>query len=108
MLETLTHTSFAPHLNTTFWLHPDEPAAYVTAVSGAAPVALKLTHVIASGADPAANGRAPFELLFFAVDRAIWPQRVYTLSHPALGQLDLFLVPVGTDARGVTYQVIFS
>ena len=27
------------------------------------------------------------------------PQAIYGLDHDALGQLDLFLVPIGTDAE---------
>jgi len=33
---------------------------------------------------------------------------VYRLSHPQLGNLDVFLVPVGASDAGVAYEVSFG
>lgn len=35
-------------------------------------------------------------------------QNTYTFEHPALGQLDLFMVPIEPDQSGMRYQCIFS
>jgi hypothetical protein len=36
------------------------------------------------------------------------PQRIYRLQHEELGQLELFLVPIGPDADGMCYEAVFS
>ena len=36
------------------------------------------------------------------------PQRIYRLEHAELGGLDLFLVPIGRDASGITYEAVFT
>lgn len=35
-------------------------------------------------------------------------QRIYTVAHPALGELDIFLVPVAQDEDGVQLEAIFN
>jgi hypothetical protein len=52
--------------------------------------------------------RPPFSLLFLAKDPRVLPQRLYRLKHDELGVLDIFLVPVGKDAQGVSYQAMFN
>jgi len=37
-----------------------------------------------------------------------WPQGIYRLAHPQRGELDLFVVPVGPDGRGMCYEVTFN
>jgi hypothetical protein len=34
----------------------------------------------------------------------VLPEDTYRLAHPALGEFDLILVPVGRDADGLEYQ----
>lgn len=52
--------------------------------------------------------RQPFsvELLADCVDNHA--QQVYKLSHPALGELSLFVVPLGPEKGGMLYQVVFN
>lgn len=54
------------------------------------------------------GGRGPFSLMFIAVEMTILPQKLYRLRHKAMGELEIFLVPVGKDERGVTYQATFN
>ncbi len=49
-----------------------------------------------------------FALLFRGPGPFVLPQQIYTLAHDRLGKLDLFLVPVGLDARGTYYEVVFN
>ncbi len=35
-------------------------------------------------------------------------QGMYRLHHPRHGALDLFMVPVGPDGRGMCYEVVFN
>jgi hypothetical protein len=56
--------------------------------------------------------REPFSLEFLCPWRVATPpahgQGVYRLSHPQLGDLDVFLVPVGASDAGVAYEVSFG
>jgi hypothetical protein len=52
--------------------------------------------------------RTPFSLIFIARDPRVLPQRIYNLEHNGLGTLEIFLVPIGKDAGGVSYQAMFS
>jgi hypothetical protein len=49
-----------------------------------------------------------FSLVWHAAPGTVLPQRIYTVSHPALGKMELFLVPIGHDARGVRYEAVFT
>lgn len=41
-------------------------------------------------------------------EKRAYQQGIYGITHPIMGQLDLFLVPIGPDQEGMLYQVIFS
>lgn len=48
-----------------------------------------------------------FSLLFKASDGRL-PQANYTLSHPKLGETDLFLVPLQRKRDGFLYEAVFN
>jgi len=52
--------------------------------------------------------RTPFTLVFRGPADPVLPQRTYALENPALGRLEIFLVPVGRDAAGVLYEAVFN
>lgn len=52
--------------------------------------------------------RPPFSLMFVAQHPVILPQQLYRMEHEALGALSIFLVPVGKDAAGISYQATFN
>lgn len=52
--------------------------------------------------------RPPFSLIFLAKDPRVLMQRLYRMEHNELGELSIFLVPVGKDAEGVQYQAVFN
>lgn len=52
--------------------------------------------------------RPPFSLLFLAAGPVILPQRIYRMVHKILGEVAIFIVPVGKDAEGVLYQATFN
>jgi hypothetical protein len=52
--------------------------------------------------------RESFGLLFHAPKQWRYPQRTYRLSHPTLGDLDVFLVPLGPDEKGMRLEAIFN
>ena len=35
-------------------------------------------------------------------------QAIYALEHAKLGRIELFLVPVGPDAKGMRYEAVFN
>lgn len=52
--------------------------------------------------------RPPFFLIFHGAEPVILPQRLYRLRHDDMGEITVFLVPVGKDSRGVSYQALFN
>ncbi|MDZ3832817.1 MAG: hypothetical protein U0S50_13535 [Sphingopyxis sp.] len=52
--------------------------------------------------------REPFALVFRAASQVVLPQKLYRVSNPTIGALDIFLVPVGQDGQGTLYQAVFS
>lgn len=93
-LAELTHLDFEPLVGHIFTWH-----------EGANAVPLQLLRVQAR--QPSAQQRAAFSLLFAAGDRAM-SQRMYLLDHADQGTVELFLVPVGRDARGLLLEAIFT
>jgi len=51
---------------------------------------------------------AQFSVMFLGPETAPLQQQTYSLEHDKLGKLELFLVPVGKDSNGVSYEAIFS
>jgi hypothetical protein len=54
------------------------------------------------------GARPPFSLIFLGKDPRVLPQRLYRLEHQSMGALAIFLVPIGKDADGVSYQATFN
>lgn len=52
--------------------------------------------------------REPFALTFRSQSPLILPQRLYHMRNPAMGALEIFLVPLGRDAAGTLYQATFN
>jgi hypothetical protein len=73
----------------------------------APPVELTLTEV-----EPLRNyaklKREPFSLLFTTTGDFVLPQRLYGLRHGTLGQMTIFLVPIGRQGDTTTYQAVFN
>lgn len=70
---------------------------------------LKLAEVTASrNFHPDPNMRPPFALLFKCADPRILPQQMHDMHCDSLGALLIFLVPVGGDANGISYEAVFN
>lgn len=74
---------------------------------GAPAMALMLRQVEPMDSAMAA-GRPPFSLIFEADDPRVLAQRIYRMEHDGLGELSIFLVPIGKNKDGVSYQAVFN
>lgn len=95
MPETFTIEMFAGHENSKFQMHyGDSQTAELDLVS--------VTDVGSS------ERQKQFSLVFLGPLEAPISQGVYRLDHDKLGALDLFLVPISRDNKGVRYEAIFN
>lgn len=49
----------------------------------------------------------PFALTFTSTTHRL-SQSTFRVAHPALGELDVFIVPLQPDARGPLYEAVFN
>lgn len=56
----------------------------------------------------AEGARTPFSATFRGPAEPVVPQGIRPLAHDELGALEVFLVPVASDADGVTYEAVFT
>lgn len=95
-LAALRCSDFAGHVGTTFAIGLPQ--------SGDAPVTL----IEASRRRGTDTGHAPFSLVFRSTSSDAWPQSTYQLTHPVMGQLDIFLVPLRQVQNGFDYVATFD
>lgn len=101
-LADVTLETFEPLLGTTLELQ-------VSDAEGARRVlALELREATALPAPRGDSGRPPFSLIFRGPADPQLPQATYPLAHPALGTVEIFIVPVGRSEDGVDYQAVFT
>lgn len=104
MLGTLTLQTFLPCVGGAFRLTTDDGGTFD----------LELIEAAAPRSGPGRGGasrpgkREPFSLLFRGPSQPVLPQRIYPLRHDTLGTLELFLVPVGPDDKGLCYEAVFG
>lgn len=102
MPERLSEEDFRKHLGTKFRVRLDE-------VEGAPDVELELDEVVPYPSLPHSLGDAVrFSAYFRGPGDIFLPQRIYKLEHEQMGEIELFLVPVGQDQRGFRYEAVFS
>jgi hypothetical protein len=49
-----------------------------------------------------------FALLFLGPADRMLPQRIYWFESATLGRFELFIAPVGGEAKGMRYQALFN
>jgi hypothetical protein len=75
-------------------------------------IELELTE--ARAYDPAAapagesGARSPFQLRFRGPAEPILAQQICPLDNATLGRLEIFLVPLGPEDGGTTYEAVFN
>jgi hypothetical protein len=90
-----TADDFAPRRNEEFRL--SAPAGQVI---------LTLTEVRRLGEAQRPGGA--FSLLFVVQGGSALPQATYQIDHPALGSMDMFIVPIGPMPGGAGYEAVFT
>ena len=91
MLKDLHSDSFTPHLQTKFSLTDN--------------IALELVEVFVP---PSTPRQERFSLFFIGPPEPLLQQGTYTLKQDVMGTVDLFIVPIGKDERGIKYEAVFN
>lgn len=97
MIENLTSESFSGRIGETFRIRIDDETTIDTVLSE-----------VAERPRSARLQRTPFSLLFHGPKDVVLPQRIYVVEHGEMGTLQIFLVTVGPDDRGMRYEAVFS
>lgn len=71
------------------------------------PFVLVEARALANTAPPS-GARVPFSLLFRNGAAFLFPQQIYRMRHPRLGEVGIFLVPVAQETGGFLYQAVFN
>lgn len=100
-LAQLTHADFESHLNTSFTIHYNP--------SDTLEVQLAAVNLHGEQPETQRDGqRRPFSLLFQSTIQSYLPQGIYRMVHAELGELHLFIVPIGPNTTGMRYEAVFN
>jgi hypothetical protein len=93
----LTLETFAPAVGETF------------TVGGEGGAKVELLLVEATPQDVGSHAPRPaFSLLFQGPADPPLPQATYRFEHSSLGVMEIFIVPLGRDEHGATYEAFFA
>lgn len=98
LLKQLTRQTFDPLVNEPF---------QVTLDTG--PLSLDLIECksLADGR-PDEGLREPFSLIFHGPPAPILAQQIYPVTHSSIGNVEIFLVPLGPAKDGMKYEAVFT
>jgi hypothetical protein len=96
-VELLTLEHFAGCLNETFYAALNDGEIEFVLVE-ARPLPTQQTNLM----------RAPFSLLFRNTAAFLFPQQIYSMRHPRIGETGIFLVPIAQERDGFLYQAVFN
>ena len=71
-------------------------------------LACQIEEVNESPAPSTKAGQHQFSVIFSKPNAEVFQQGLYQVSHPDVGEMSLFLVPVYGDDEGVHYEAIFT
>jgi hypothetical protein len=69
---------------------------------------LELVEAAEVGPPPQSGQRTPFSLAFRGPTNPVLPQRIHAFSHDELGTFEIFIVPIGRDESGTSYEAVFN
>lgn len=101
MAGTLTEEEFSQHVHTKF------------RVKGGATQPVELYLVEVKGYEKenesgSQGGMERFSVFFSGPSDCYLPQKTYSVEHDKMGAFDIFLVPIGRDDRGYSYEAVFN
>jgi hypothetical protein len=94
----VTLEQFSPRLNETFDILVGDAREPVTLVEA----------TLLPQYDYRGKERDSFSLVFHSSSQTVVPQAMYTIENASMGRTELFLVPIGRDPEGISYQAIFN
>ena len=99
MAASLTAEEFSKHVNTKFRARVDVEAE----------VDLELVEVKGYLGRPGdQQGMERFSIFFKGPVKPLLTQNTYSMSHDAMGTLDLFIVPIKPEGEGSRYEAVFN
>ena len=94
-----TGADFAKHVNTNFRIELESLPS----------VELKLIAVTPRASEPHEQaGMERFSVLFSGPGDVFVPQQTYRVTHPEMGELEIFLVPLGKESDGFRYEAVYN
>lgn len=97
MLQDLTSASFSEHLGSTFRIQLGDGKS----------LDAELFEVLLH--EPHGGPRKqPFSIHFRGPRGAALPQAIYQMEHEQLGSMEIFLVTIGPDEKGMCYEAVFN
>jgi L-ascorbate metabolism protein UlaG (beta-lactamase superfamily) len=93
--EILTKEAFKENLNTRFRV----------SLGDANTTELELIEVLGTISTPR---QEQFSIFFRGTPDYLLPQSTYQMEHEKLGEIDIFLVPVGREQDGFRYEAVFN
>lgn len=94
-----TEKEFSEQLNTKFRLE----------LEGQEPLSLELIEVkgyVKKVEEP--SGMERFSAIFQGPSQPSLVQKLYTLKHESMGELDIFIVPIANNAQGIVYEAVYN
>jgi len=102
--ERVTNELFAPHVGERFELAPSDGEPFEAVLSSCDESSYGSREQWLASID-----RVPFSLVFHAPGGELLPQQIFTVRHPRVGDLEIFLVPLGPQRDGaMAYEAVFS
>jgi hypothetical protein len=99
MLARPTEEDFKRHEGTKFLVRVEAPR----------PLELELTQVKSYNPQASENNNMErFSLFFDGPADMFLQQGLYPLEHPEMGEMQLFMVPIGRGEHGFQYEVVFN
>jgi hypothetical protein len=58
--------------------------------------------------DASTERQERFSIFFRGPHGMLLEQKIYTFEHDKMGTFDMFIVPIGVDEDGYTYEAVFN
>ena len=97
-MQLLSYEAFAGHVRETFSVSLGDSSIDMTLVEAKRKPARVVAGLRAE----------PFTLYFKSPSPVLLPQKLYPLSNPGMGKVNIFIVPVAREKDGVIYEAVFN